>query len=89
MSSVLTSKATSDATPSVTPSTTGELVLATAADENGTSAWTSPTNSFKALTTPDSANVMAYLLDSTASAISTAWSVSPSDSGVTAIFALS
>jgi hypothetical protein len=31
---------------------------------------------------------MAYLLDSTASAINTAWSVSPSDSGATAIFTL-
>jgi hypothetical protein len=72
----------------VTPSTTGELVLASAADEIGTSAWTSPTKGFTALATPDSANVMAYLLDSTASAINTAWSVSPSDSGVTAIFTL-
>ena len=89
MSSVLTSKATSGATPSVTPSIAGELVLASAADENGTSAWTSPTNSFTSLTTPDSANVMAYLLDSATSPISTSWSVSPSDSGVTAIFALS
>jgi hypothetical protein len=88
-SSMLTAKATSDATPSVTPSTTGELVLASAADENGTSAWTSPTNSFTSLTTPDNANVMAYLLDSTTSAINTSWSVSPSDSGVTAIFTLS
>jgi uncharacterized repeat protein (TIGR02543 family) len=88
MSSVLTSKATSDATPSVSPSTAGELVLATAADENGTSAWTSPTNGFTALPTPDSANVMAYLLDSTTSPVSTGWSVNPSDSGVTAIFTL-
>jgi hypothetical protein len=31
---------------------------------------------------------MAYLLDSTTSAISTTWSVSPSDSGATAIFTL-
>jgi hypothetical protein len=31
---------------------------------------------------------MAYLVDSTTSPISTTWSVSPSDSGVTAIFAL-
>jgi hypothetical protein len=31
---------------------------------------------------------MAYLLNATTSAISTAWKVSPSDSGVTAIFAL-
>jgi hypothetical protein len=89
MSSVLTSKGTSEATPSVTPSTAGELILASAADENGTSAWASPTNSFTALTTPDSANVMAYLTDSATSPISTTWSVSPSDSGVTAIFALS
>jgi uncharacterized repeat protein (TIGR02543 family) len=88
MSSVLTAKATTGATPSVTPSTTGELVLASAADEIGTSAWTSPTKGFTALTTPDSANVMAYLLDSTPSAINTAWSVSPSDSGATAIFTL-
>jgi hypothetical protein len=88
-SSVLTSKATTGATPSVTPSTTGELVLASAADEIGTSAWTSPTKGFTALTTPDSANVMAYLVDSTASPISTSWKVSPSDSGDTAIFALS
>ena len=87
-SSVLAAKGTSGATPSVTPSTTGELVLASAADEIGTSAWTNPTKGFTALATPDSANVMAYLLDSTASAINTAWSVSPSDSGVTAIFAL-
>jgi hypothetical protein len=89
MSSVLTSKGASEATPNVTPSTAGELILASAADENGTSAWTSPTNSFTALTTPDSANVMAYLTDSATSPISTTWSVSPSDSGVTAIFALS
>jgi hypothetical protein len=89
MSSVLTSKGTSEATPSVTPSTAGELILASAADENGTSAWTSPTSGFTALTTPDSANVMAYLLDSATSPISTSWKVSPSDSGVTAIFALS
>jgi hypothetical protein len=88
-SSVLAAKATTGATPSVTPSTTGELILASAADEIGTSAWTSPTKGFTALATPDSANVMAYLLDSTASAINTAWSVSPSDSGATAIFALS
>jgi hypothetical protein len=89
MSSVLTAKGTSEATPSVTPSTTGELVLAAASDETGSSAWTSPTNGFTALTTPDNANVMAYLLDSTTSAISTKWSVSPSDSGATAIFTLS
>jgi hypothetical protein len=88
MSSVLTSKGATGATPSVTPSTAGELVLASAADGNGTSAWTSPTNSFTSLTTPDSANVMAYLLDSATSPISTAWKISPSDSGVTAIFAL-
>jgi uncharacterized repeat protein (TIGR02543 family) len=88
MSSVLTSKGATGATPSVTPSTAGELILASAADENGTSAWTSPTNSFTALTTPDSANVMAYLTDSATSPISTSWKVSPSDSGVTAIFAL-
>jgi hypothetical protein len=89
MSSVLTSKGTSDATPSVPPSTTGELILASGSDEVGTSAWTSPTNGFAALATPDNANVVAYLLDSTTSAISTKWSVSPSDSGATAIFALS
>jgi LmbE family N-acetylglucosaminyl deacetylase len=89
MSSVLTSKGATGATPSVTPSTAGELVLASAADGNGTSAWTSPTNSFTSLTTPDSANVMAYLVDSATSSISTAWKISPSDSGVTAIFALS
>jgi uncharacterized repeat protein (TIGR02543 family) len=88
MSSVLTSKGATGATPSVTPSTAGELILASAADENGTSAWTSPTNSFTSLTTPDSANVMAYLVDSATSAISTAWKVSPSDSGATAIFTL-
>jgi hypothetical protein len=88
MSSVLTSKATTGATPSVTPSAAGDLILASAADENGTSAWTSPTSGFTALTTPDSANVMAYLLDSATSAISTTWKVSPSDSGDTAIFAL-
>jgi hypothetical protein len=88
MSSVLTSSGASGATPSVSPSTTGELILASAADENGTSAWTSPTSGFTALTTPDSANVMAYLLDSATSAISTTWKVSPSDSGDTAIFAL-
>jgi uncharacterized repeat protein (TIGR02543 family) len=88
MSSVLTSSGTTGATPSVTPSATGELVLASAADERGTSAWTSPTKSFTALTTPDSANVMAYLLDSATSPISTSWKVSPSDSGATAIFAL-
>jgi hypothetical protein len=88
MSSVLAAKGTTGATPSVTPSNTGELVLASAADENGTSAWAGPTNSFTSLTTPDNANVMAYLVDSTTSPISTTWSVSPSDSGVTAIFAL-
>jgi LmbE family N-acetylglucosaminyl deacetylase len=88
MSSVLTSKGATGATPSVTPSSAGELIIASAADENGTSAWTSPTNSFTSLTTPDSANVMAYLVDSTTSPISTTWSVSPSDSGVTAIFTL-
>jgi hypothetical protein len=88
MSSVLTSSGATGTTPSVTPSTTGELILASAADQNGTSAWISPTNSFTSLTTPDSANVMAYLLDSTTSAISTTWSVSPSDSGATAIFTL-
>jgi uncharacterized repeat protein (TIGR02543 family) len=89
MSSVLTSKGTSGATPSVTPSTPGELILASASDEIGTSAWKSPTNGFTALATPDSANAMAYLLDPAISAISTTWSVSPSDSGATAIFALS
>jgi hypothetical protein len=89
MSSVLTSKGATGATPSVTPSTAGELILASAADENGTSAWTSPTNSFTSLTTSDSANVMAYLVDSATSPISTSWKVSPSDSGVTAIFTLS
>ena len=88
MSSVLTSSGATGTTPSVTPSTTGELILASAADQNGTSAWTGPTNSFTSLTTPDSANVMAYLLDSTTSAIITTWSVSPSDSGATAIFTL-
>jgi hypothetical protein len=88
MSSVLTSKAATGATPSVTPSSAGELILASAADENGASAWTSPTNSFTSLTTSDSANVMAYLVDPAASSISTSWKVSPSDSGVTAIFAL-
>jgi hypothetical protein len=31
---------------------------------------------------------MAYLVDPAASSISTSWKVSPSDSGVTAIFAL-
>jgi uncharacterized repeat protein (TIGR02543 family) len=89
MSSVLTAKGATGATPSVTPSAAGELILATAADENGTSAWTSPTNSFTSLTTSDSANVMAYLVDSATSPISTSWKVSPSDSGVTAIFTLS
>ena len=89
MSSVLTAKGTSEATPSVTPSAAGELILATAADENGTSTWTTPTNSFTSLTTPDSANVAAYLVDSATSPISTSWGVNPSDSGVTAIFALS
>ena len=88
MSSVLTAKSASAATPSVTPGTTGELVLASAADESGTSAWTSPTNGFTAMTTPDSANVLAYLVDSATSAIGTAWSVSPSDSGATAIFTM-
>jgi uncharacterized repeat protein (TIGR02543 family) len=89
MSSVLTPKGTSGATPSVTPSSAGELILASAADENGTSAWSSPTNGFTSLTTPDSANVMAYLVDSATSPLSTSWSVSPSDAGVTAIFTLS
>jgi uncharacterized repeat protein (TIGR02543 family) len=89
MSPVLTSSGATGATPSVTPSAAGELILASAADERGTSAWTSPTNSFTALATPDSANVMAYLLDSATSPISTSWKVSPSDSGDTAIFALS
>jgi hypothetical protein len=89
MSSVLTSKGTTGAAPSVTPSNPGELILAFASDENGTSAWTSPTNGFAALATPDSANAMAYLVDPATSAISTTWSVSPSDSGATAIFALS
>jgi hypothetical protein len=89
MLSVLTAKGTVGATPSVTPSTAGELILGSAADENGTSAWTSPTNSFTALATPDSANVMAYLVDSATSPTSTTWSVNPSDSGITAIFALS
>jgi uncharacterized repeat protein (TIGR02543 family) len=88
MSSVQTSSGASGATPSVTPSTAGELVLAPAADNRGTSAWTSPTNGFTAMATPDSANVLAYLVDSATSAISTAWSVSPSDSGATAIFTL-
>jgi uncharacterized repeat protein (TIGR02543 family) len=88
MSSALTAKGATGATPSVTPSGAGELILATAADEIGTSAWTSPTNSFTSLTTSSSANVMAYLVDSATSAISTSWKVSPSDSGVTAIFAL-
>jgi uncharacterized repeat protein (TIGR02543 family) len=89
MSSVLTANGTTGATPSVTPTTAGELILASASDEIGTSAWTSPTNSFTALTTPDNANVMAYLVDSATSPISTSWKVSPSDSGDTAIFALS
>ena len=88
MSSVLTSSGASGAAPSVTPGSTGELILAAAADNRGTSAWTSPTNGFTAMTTPDSANVLAYLMDSGASAINTAWSVSPSDSGATAIFTL-
>jgi uncharacterized repeat protein (TIGR02543 family) len=88
MSSVLTSKGATGATPSVTPSTPGELILASASDEIGTSAWTSPTNGFTSLTTSDSANVTAYLVDSATSPISTSWKVSPSDSGATAIFVL-
>ena len=88
MASVLTSSGTSEATPSVTPSTAGELIPGVA-DETGGSPWTSPTNSFTAMTTPNNANVMAYLVDSATSAISTAWSVSPADAGATAIFTLS
>ncbi len=88
MSSVLTSSGATGATPSVTPSTPGELILAFASDETGRSAWTSSTNGFTSLTTSDSANVTAYLVDSATSPISTSWKVSPSDPGATAIFAL-
>jgi hypothetical protein len=83
-----TTSGASASTPSITPAQTGELLLVGAADNTGSSSWTSPTNSFAVISTPNNANVWAYKVDSTTSSVSCGWTISPSDSGDTAIFAL-